>query len=134
MHAEQIQPDDHKGGERRVDGSDGGADEGAAVEVQVAEDFGRTSLRDHSPRRSLWRSRVKRWFGYTHFLLKGLVKVRTEWRFTPKAFGADDAGLQPQTGAQPGELREVDGGGGDESPAKRLKLGGGVLFSFRWFQ
>jgi len=22
---------------------------------------------------------LKRWFGYTHFLLKGLVKVRTEW-------------------------------------------------------
>lgn len=22
---------------------------------------------------------IKRWFGYTHFLLKGLVKVRTEW-------------------------------------------------------
>jgi hypothetical protein len=22
---------------------------------------------------------IKRWFGYTHFLLKGLAKVRTEW-------------------------------------------------------
>jgi hypothetical protein len=22
---------------------------------------------------------IKRWFGYTHSLLKGLVKVRTEW-------------------------------------------------------
>jgi hypothetical protein len=22
---------------------------------------------------------IKQWFGYTHFLLKGLVKVRTEW-------------------------------------------------------
>ena len=22
---------------------------------------------------------LKRWFGYTHFLLKGLVKVRAEW-------------------------------------------------------
>ena len=22
---------------------------------------------------------LKRWFGYTHFLLKGLVKGRTEW-------------------------------------------------------
>jgi hypothetical protein len=46
----------------------------------------RTSLWDHSPRRSLWRSRVKRWFGYTHFLLKGLVKVRTEWSMTTLAY------------------------------------------------
>ena len=22
---------------------------------------------------------IKRWFGYTHFLLKGLEKVRSEW-------------------------------------------------------
>ena len=54
---------------------------------------------------------IKRWFGYTHFLLKGLVKVRTEWRFTPKALWADDPGLQPQTGAESGKLREIDGGG-----------------------
>ena len=46
----------------------------------------RTSLWDHAPRRSLWRSRVKRWFGYTHFLLKGLVKVRTEWSMTTLAY------------------------------------------------
>jgi transposase len=25
---------------------------------------------------------IKRWFGYTHFLLKGLVKVRCEWSLT----------------------------------------------------
>jgi hypothetical protein len=25
---------------------------------------------------------IKRWFGYTHFLLKGLEKVRTEWSLT----------------------------------------------------
>jgi hypothetical protein len=74
---------------------------------------------------------IKRWFGYTHFLLKGLVKVRTEWRFTPKAFGADDPGLQPQTGVEPGKLREIDGGGGGESAAKRLKWGGSALFSIR---
>ena len=58
------------------------------------------------------------------------MKVRTEWRFTPKAFGADDPGLQPQTGAEPGEFREIDDGGGGESSAKRLKPGGGALFSF----
>jgi hypothetical protein len=74
---------------------------------------------------------IKRWFGYTHFLLKGLVKVRTEWRFTPKAFGADDPGLQPQTSVEPGELRETDGGGRGESAAKGLKLGGSALFSIR---
>ena len=73
-----------------------------------------------------------RWFGYDHFLLKGLEKVRTEWRFNPKAFGADHANLQPQTGAQLGELRETDGGGGRESPTKRLNPGGDALFSFRW--
>jgi len=63
MYAEQRQPDNHAGGERRVDGSDGGADESAAVEVQVAEGTGRTSF-----------GTIKRWFGYTHFLLKGLEK------------------------------------------------------------
>ena len=80
------QPDDYPRGERGFDGSDGGADESAAGEVQVAEDLGRTSVRNDSPRRSLWRSRVKRWFGYTHFLLKGLVKVRTEWSLTTLAY------------------------------------------------
>jgi hypothetical protein len=47
---------------------------------------GRTSVRDDSPRRSLWRSRDKRWFGYTHFLLKGLEKVRCEWSLTTLAY------------------------------------------------
>ena len=27
-----------------------------------------------------------RWFGYTHFLLKGLEKVRTEWSLTTLAY------------------------------------------------
>jgi hypothetical protein len=40
VHAKQSQPDDYPGGERRVDGSDGGTDESAAVEVQVAEGTG----------------------------------------------------------------------------------------------
>jgi hypothetical protein len=26
------------------------------------------------------------WFGYTHFLLKGLEKVRTEWSLTALAY------------------------------------------------
>src|SRR5450756_1940052 len=114
MHAEQSQPDDYKGGERRIDGSDGGADEGTAGEVQVAEDFGRTSLWDH----------------------QALV-----WVHALSAQGAgesadgvepDDAGLQLETGVEPGELRETDAGGGSESPAKSLKRGGGALFSIRW--
>ena len=42
----------------------------------------------------------------------------------------DDAGLQPQTGAEPGELREIDGGGGGESAAKRPKRGGTPFFPF----
>jgi transposase len=29
---------------------------------------------------------IKRWFGYTHFLLKGLVKVRCEWSLTTLAY------------------------------------------------
>ena len=29
---------------------------------------------------------IKRWFGYTHFLLKGLEKVRTEWSRTTLAY------------------------------------------------
>ena len=56
---------------------------------------------------------IKRWFGYTHFLMKGLEKVRM--RMEP-----DDAGLQPQTGAEPGELREIDGGGGLKVRRRRL--------------
>ena len=40
---------------------------------------------------------IKRWFGYTHFLLKGLEKVRSRME-------SDDPGLQPQTGLEPGEF------------------------------
>jgi transposase len=29
---------------------------------------------------------IKRWFGYTHFLLKGLAKVRCEWSLTMLAY------------------------------------------------
>ncbi len=51
----------------------------------------RTSLWDHSPRRSLWRSRVKRFFGYTYFLVKGLVKVRAEWSLITLAYNLTNA-------------------------------------------
>lgn len=29
---------------------------------------------------------IKRYFGYTHFLLQGLTKVRTEWSLTTLAY------------------------------------------------
>jgi len=29
---------------------------------------------------------IKRWFGYTHFTLKGLTKVRTEWSLITLAY------------------------------------------------
>ena len=29
---------------------------------------------------------IKRWFGYTHFLLKGLTKVRCEWNLITLAY------------------------------------------------
>ena len=40
----------------------------------------------------------------------------------------DDPGLQPQTGAQPGQLRETDVGGRGESAAKRLKWAAAPFF------
>ena len=113
MHAEQSQPDDYPRGERGFDGSDGGADEGAAGEVQVAEDFGRTSLRDHQT--VVW----------VHALFTERSGESTD------GVELDDPGVQPQTSVEPGELRETDDGGGGESSAKRLKPGGSALFSFR---
>jgi len=53
----------------------GGVDGAAAVEVQVAEGAGRTSV---------WDDQVM--VGYTHFLLKGLEKVRTEWSLITLAY------------------------------------------------
>src|ERR1035437_11034394 len=89
LHAEQGQPDDHAPGERTFDGSDGRTDETTAAEVQVEEDAGRTSLWDHQA--LVW--------------LHALPDERTGkggMRMEP-----DDAGLQPQTGVEPGELRET---------------------------
>ena len=83
-----------------------------ALEVQVKEDAGRTSLRDDQA--------VVR----VHALSaqgSGESPVRME---------SDDAGLQSQTGVEPGELREIDGGGGSESAAKGLNRGGPALFTF----
>jgi hypothetical protein len=121
--AEQGQPDDHAGGERRVDGSDGVADESAAGEIQVAEDVGRTSV---------WDDQALVW-----------VHALSAERFGEGADGVelDDAGVQPQTGAELGKLREIDVGGlpsevlvrrtgRSKNPSKRLNWGGGALFSF----
>src|SRR5208337_3504710 len=102
VHAEQGQPDDHAGGERGIDGSDGGADEGTAVEVQVTEGTGRTSL---------WDDQALVW---VHALFaEGSCE-------SADGVEPDDAGVQPQTGAEPGELRETDGGGRGKSPADGL--------------
>jgi hypothetical protein len=106
------QPDDHAGGERTPDGSDGGTDESAAVEVQVAEGTGRTSV---------WDDQAMVW---VHALLTQGTGESTD------GVEPDDSGLQPQTGAEPGELREIDGGGGSKSAAKRLNRGGRPLFSY----
>ena len=113
MHAEQEQPDNHAGGKRTPDGSDGGADEGAAGEVQIAEDFGRTSFRDDQA--VVW----------VHALLAQGAGESTD------GMESDDPGLQPQTGLKSGELRETDASGGGKNAAKRLKRGGRPLFSFR---
>jgi hypothetical protein len=49
---------------------------------------------------------------------------------SPDGVESDDPGLQSQTGAEPGELRETDGSGGGKSAAKSLNRGGRPLFSF----
>src|ERR1700690_2750283 len=41
----------------------------------------------------------------------------------------DDPGLQPQTGAQPGKLREIDDRSGCESPATGLNRAATPIFS-----
>ena len=64
---------------------------------------------------------IKRWFGYTHFLLKGLEKVRCEWSLTTlAAYKFYAAGLQSQTSVKLGKLRETHGGGGLKARRQRL--------------
>src|SRR5208283_2409184 len=92
--------------------SDGGADESPAGEVQVAQDFGRTSFRDDQA--VVW----------LHALFAQGAGESTD------GVESDDAGLQPQTGAEPGELRQIDGGGGRKKAANGLKWAGEALFSF----
>ena len=75
LHAEQGQPHHHARRERTPDGSDGRADEGAAAKFKL-----RKTLAEHPF------GTIKRWFGYTHFLLKGLEKVRCEWSLTTLAY------------------------------------------------
>jgi len=72
---EQGQPDDHAGGERTPDGSDGGADAAQPHKFKL-----RKTLAEHPF------GTIKRWFGYTHFLLKGLAKVQCEWSLTTLAY------------------------------------------------
>jgi len=54
---------------------------------EISKELGWPSICwDDSPRRSLWHSRVKRWFGCDHLLLKGLEKVRCEWSLITLAY------------------------------------------------
>ena len=64
---------------------------------------------------------IKRFFGYTYFLMKGLVKVRCEWSLMTLAYNLKRV-------LEPGELRETDGGGGGENPAKGLKRAASPVF------
>ena len=57
---------------------------------------------------------IKRWFGYTHFSAQGPGE-------STDGMEPDDPGLQPQTGAKPGELREIDGGGGLKARRQRWR-------------
>src|ERR1035437_777652 len=90
LHAQQSQPDDHTRGERTPDGSNGGAHEGAAGQIQTEEDAGRTSLRD---------DQAMVWLHPLSAQGPGESALRME---------PDDPGLQPQTGVEPGELRQTD--------------------------
>ena len=44
--------------------------------------------------------------------------------------GGQATGLQSQTGAEPGELRKIDGGGGGENAANGLRPPGRAVFPF----
>ena len=74
---------------------------------------------------------IKRWFGYTHFLLKGLEKVRTEWSLTTLvynlkrvlnlvSFEINGVGLPSAV-----PVRRT---GGSKNAAKRLNRGGRPFF------
>ncbi len=87
-------------------------DESAALEVQVTQDPGRTSVRNHQT----------------------MVRVHA---LSAQGSGegangveSDDAGLQPQTRVEPGEFREIDGRSRSESGAKGLKRAAAPLFPF----
>ncbi len=88
----------------------GGADEGTAGEVQVAEDLGRTSLRNDQT--LVW----------VHALFAQGSGESAD------GVELDDAGLQPQTGLEPGELRETHGRSGSKNAATGLKRAGGAFF------
>ena len=74
----------------------------AAAQVQIAQDAGRTSL---------WDDQALVWLHALFAEGAGESAVRME---------PDDAGLQSQTGVEPGELREIDGGGGLKARRQRL--------------
>src|SRR6185503_7257709 len=103
MHAQQRQSDDHPRRERRVNGSDGAESPGASGKDAVEKAVSRTSF---------WNDQALVWLHLFFAQGTGESAVRVE---------PDDAGLQFQTGAQAGELGEVNG-------RRELKKGGAKLF------
>jgi hypothetical protein len=66
---------------------------------------------------------IKRFLGYSYFLMKGLVKVRGEWSLITLAYNLKHV----LNLVSFGKLMQAVGG---QSPATRLKSGGDALFSF----
>ena len=64
---------------------------------------------------------IKRFFGYTCFLMKGLVKVRAEWSLMTLAYNLKRV-------LNLVSFDQLMAGGGGESPAKRLNGAGRLLF------
>src|SRR5207253_9571500 len=93
LHAEPGQPDDHTGGKRAPDGSDGPASQRAAAEDEVEKATLRASLWDHQA--MVW------------------LHALSAERAGESAGGVepDHPGLQSETGAEPSQVCKTDGGG-----------------------
>ena len=66
--------------------------------------------------------------GYNLLWLWFLDREFSEGSFDHSTFSKNYERVQPQTGAQPGQLGQIDGGGGTESPSKSLKGRGQPCF------
>src|SRR6187200_2252730 len=104
MHAQQKQSDDHPRRERRVNGSDGAESPGASGKDAVEKAVRRTSF---------WNDQALVWLHLFFAQGTGESAVRVE---------PDDAGLQFQTGAEAGALREVNSRSELKRGAAKLSL------------